>query len=91
MHSGGPFLHTRHGRLSPKYNQAEFESWCEMFKDVQKYINILLALSFPDQFKKMQNHEMDQILDSAIGPDYKDHVKEICGLIKDDKPRKRNK
>lgn len=59
VHSGGPFLQTRSGRLSAKYNQDEFRSWCEMFKDIQKYINILFALCFPDEFKKMPHPEMD--------------------------------
>jgi hypothetical protein len=80
VHSGGPFLQTRSGRLSPKYNQDEFTSWCKMFKDVQMYINILFALCFSDQFRKMPSHERDQIMNLAIGADYRDIVKQVCGL-----------
>ncbi len=80
VHSVGPFLQTRHGRLSTKYSQNDFKSWYKMFRNVHKYINILLVLCFPEQFKKMLPHEIDQILDLAIGDDYKDLVKEACNL-----------
>lgn len=80
VHSGGPFLQTRLGRLSPKYNQAEFDLWCEIYKDVQKYINILFALCFSDAFKKMPTNESDLILNVAIGIDYRVSVKQICGM-----------
>jgi len=80
VHSVGPYLQTRSGRLSTKYNQDEFKSWHEMFNDVQKYINILFALCFVDRFKNMPASERDQILDLAIGSDYKDLVKQVCGL-----------
>lgn len=80
VHSGGPFLQTRSGRLSAKYDQKEFRSWYEMFIEIQKYINILFALCFSDQFIKMPSQERDQILDLAIGNDYKDLVKRVCGL-----------
>lgn len=80
VHSGGPYLQTKSGRLSPKYNQNEFKSWCEMFSDVQKYINILFSLCFVEQFKNMPTHERDQILNLAIGSDYKNLVKQVCGL-----------
>jgi hypothetical protein len=80
VHSGGPYLHTKSGRLAPKYNTSEFMGWYEMFKDVQKFINILFALCFSEQFKKMPNQEIDSILDLAIGSDYKEHVKKVCGL-----------
>ncbi len=80
VHSVGPYLQTRSGRLSIKYNEEEFESWHEMFGDVQKYINILFALSFADQFKKMPPDEINQILNIAIGSDYQDLVKQVCNL-----------
>lgn len=80
VHSGGPFLQTRQGHLSPKYNQPEFDLWYGIYKDVQKYINILFALCFLDSFKKMPAGESDLILNLAIGSDYKDLVKQICGM-----------
>jgi hypothetical protein len=80
VHSGGPFLQTRKGHLSSKYSQAEFDSWIEIYKDVQKYINILFALCFSDYFKKMPADERDSILNLAIGVDYKDFVKQICEI-----------
>ncbi|SRR6266498_748004 len=80
VHSGGPFLQTRRGHLSPKYSQAEFDSWSGIYKDVQKYINVLFALCFSDSFKKMPADESDLILNLAIGSDYKDLVKQICGM-----------
>jgi hypothetical protein len=80
VHSGGPFLQTRKVHLSPKYNQAEFDSWSEIYRDVQKYINILFALCFSDTFRRMLANESDLILNLAIGSDYKDDVKQICRL-----------
>jgi len=79
VHSGGPFLQTR-SRLSPKYNASEFLLWCEMFKSIQKYVNILLATCFSDKFMTMPPQERDQILDLAIGADYINHIKKVCGL-----------
>ncbi len=80
VHSGGPYLQTKSGRLSPKYIPTEFISWCEMFKDVQKYVNILFALYFSEEFKKMLPQEIESILDLAIGTEYKEYVKKVCGL-----------
>lgn len=80
VHSVGPYLQTRSGSLSIKYNQDEFNSWGEMFSDVQKYINILFALCFSDRFKNLPTYEREQILDLAIGVDYKALIKQICGL-----------
>ena len=51
VHSGGPFLQTKSGRLSPKYNLDEFTSWQGIFRDVQMYVNILFALCFSNQFR----------------------------------------
>lgn len=80
VHSVGPALQTRSGRLSPKYDQTEFTEWNNVFKDVQKYVNILFALCFVDEFKKMIPTEREQILDQAIGVAYKEPVKQVCGL-----------
>lgn len=80
VHSGGPFLQTKKSHLSPKYNQVEFDSWSAIYKDVQKYINILFTLCFSDIVKKMPANESDLILNLAIGPDYIAPVKNICTL-----------
>ena len=80
VHSVGPYLQTRHGSLSPKYYQSEFDSWLEVFKDVQRYVNILLVLGFPEKFEKMTVTEQNQILDIAIGADDKTPVKNACGI-----------
>lgn len=80
VHSGGPYLQTRTGRLSAKYDYDEFSSWVKMFKDVQMYVNILFALCFPEPFLRMTDLERDQVLNLAIGADYKDHVKQVHGL-----------
>ena len=80
VHSGGPFLQTRTGRFTPKYDQDEFLAWCETFKTVQKYVNILFVLCFIEGFKKMSAAERDQILQLAIGNDYKEPIKQVCGL-----------
>ncbi len=80
VHSGGPFLQTKKSHLSPKYNQAEFDSWSEIYKDVQKYINILFTLCFLETFQKMPANESDLILNLAIGQDYVNVVKQICKI-----------
>lgn len=80
VHSGGPFLQTRRGQLSQKYNQVEFDAWSILFKDVQKYINILFALCFSETFKKMPGHETNLILDLVIGVDYKTSIRNICSI-----------
>jgi len=79
VHSIAPYLQTKHG-LSPKYKQDEFQLWYEIFKEVQRYINILLVLCFCEKFKKMTDREKNSILDLAIGNEYKDLVKLACGL-----------
>ncbi len=80
VHSVGPYLQTRFGRLAVKYNIDEYNSWIEMFKEVQKFINILFALCFSDKFKNMPSGESDQILNVAIGTDYQNLVKQAIGL-----------
>jgi hypothetical protein len=79
VHSSGPFLQTKL-RLSPKYNSGEFSDWCVMFKNVQKYVNILFATCFSELFIAMPLQERDQILNLAIGVDYIAQVKNVCGL-----------
>jgi hypothetical protein len=54
--------------------------WCRMFRDVQKYINILFALCFVDNFKKMALSERGRILNEAIGSDYKESIVVVCGF-----------
>jgi len=80
VHSVAPYLQTRHGSLSPKYIQSEFDTWAIIFKDVQRYVNILLVLGFPDKFKSMNTVVQNRILDEAIGSDYKTAVKNACGI-----------
>lgn len=81
VHSSGPsYLQTRHGRLSPEYKEDEFIEWQGIFKDVQKYINILFALCFPNEFENMPSNKRNEILDIAIGTDYKDLVNRVLGL-----------
>lgn len=80
VHSVGPYFQTRSGRLSPKYNEDDFAEWKDMFIEVQKYMNILLALCFSDRLDKMVPSEIDRIFDLAIGPDYKILIKQICNI-----------
>jgi hypothetical protein len=80
VHSVGPAMQTRSGWLTPKYDQSEMAEWCRMFRDVQKYINILFTLCFIDNIKKMSSPERDRILNEGIGSDYKDSIVKVCGL-----------
>ncbi len=80
VHSVGPYLQTRHGTLSPKYNLNEFQDWYKIFKEVHRYVNILLALCFAEKFKNMPPVDRNNILDKAVGMDYKENLKFACGL-----------
>lgn len=80
VHSVAPYFQTRLDRFSPKYNQEEFEKWHNSYKEIQQYINIFLALSFPDIFKKMPSEESIRILNTGIESTYKIKVKEVLEL-----------
>jgi len=81
VHSVAPYLQTRSGSFSPKYNKDEFEKWYNTHKEIQQYINVFLALGFPDRFKKMPTEERDKILDIGIAStQYKNNVKQTLGI-----------
>lgn len=82
VHSIAPYLQTkRSGSFSPKYIQDEFDKWYENFKNVQIYINTLLALGFPENFKKLSITERNKILDIGISSlHYKNNVKQTLGI-----------
>ena len=82
VHSVAPYLQTkRSGSFSPKYNKDEFEKWYDNYKKIQQYINIFLALGFPDKFKKMPTQERDKILDIGIAStQYKTNVKQTLSI-----------
>jgi hypothetical protein len=61
IHSGAGHFQTKPDRVSPKYKLDEFRKWTKTFKEVQEYINILLALGFSKEFKKLSKANCKKI------------------------------
>jgi len=76
-------IHTQAKRLqttsgySPKYNRAKFCEWKEFFFITNTYLNIILTLGFPNQFKNLLASDKSKIIDIGIGDYYNDKVKKI--------------
>lgn len=80
IHSGAGHFQTRPDRFSPDYNMDEFKKWYSWCKNIQIYINIMLALGFSDEFKSMSNVARQKILNKGIGDYYKEKVKQTLDL-----------
>ncbi len=70
IHSGAGYLQTRVDRLSPEYNLQKFKIWIETAKKIQEYINIILILGFPEEFKDLRTSERKEIIDIGIEDDH---------------------
>lgn len=80
IHTSAGHFQSRPGKFSPAYSVEEFKKWLDRCKEVQNYINILLALSFSDVFKKMSKSARDSILTKGIGNEYKNILKKTLNL-----------
>lgn len=62
VHSGAQSFQTSPERISPKYKIADFKKWILHFKEVQTYVNVILAIGFDDVFKESGDEVQRQIL-----------------------------
>ncbi len=80
IHSGAGHFQTRPDRVSPKYKLEEFKSWIKTFKEVQEYINILFALSFYEEFKKLNVTDQKKIKEMGIESSYyRENLEKVLG------------
>lgn len=79
VHSGGPYLQTR-GSLAPSYSFDDFSKWHGAFLTVQKHINMLFALCFPEYFAEMDPTDRDIIFDRAIGRENEAYILAACEI-----------
>jgi len=78
IHSGAGHFQTKPDRVSPEYKLDEFKKWTKMFKEVQEYINILLALGFPKDFNNLSQTNREKIRKIGIeSSDYREILREV--------------
>lgn len=75
IHSGAGHFQSRPSGFIPAYELDEFKQWYSRCNEAQTYINILLALTFSEEFKGMTPTSRNAILDVGIGDEYKEIVK----------------
>lgn len=80
IHTSAGHFQSRPGKFSPAYDKEEFRTWFDRCKEVQTYINILLALSFSNVFKGMSVNAKDIVLTKGIGDEYKDIIEKTLNL-----------
>lgn len=80
IHSGAGHFQSGRGRFIPSYKLDEFKQWCLRCNEAQTYINVLLALTFSEEFKGMTPTSRTAILNVGIGNEYKEIVKQTLGL-----------
>lgn len=56
--------------ISPRYQIEEFRRWFKSFTEIQEYINILLALSFHREFRKLRDTNQQKIRTTGIETPY---------------------
>ncbi len=80
VHSSKSVLQTSL-KFSPKYNTLSFKNWCSNFKEIQQSSNIIIALGFNEDFKKMRKNHQEKIIKiGLIDRNYKKSLKDIFGL-----------
>jgi hypothetical protein len=62
VHTGPTAFLTTPERFAPKYRKPEFNKWLNAFKETQKFINLILVLGFPEDFKKLTLPKKKKIL-----------------------------
>jgi len=80
VHSGVFSLQTRPDEFSPRYEIQEYKKWTGNFKEIQSYINVLLALGFPEEFKRIGEGSRDRVLQVGIESlHHREKLKEVIG------------
>lgn len=80
VHSGVFSLQTRPDEFSPRYKIQEYKKWTGNFKEIQSYINVLLALGFPEEFKRIGEGSRDRVLQVGIESlHHREKLKEVIG------------
>lgn len=80
VHGSFPAFQTNIGGVAPTYKVGEFGKWADTFKDVQKYVNTVLALGFVNEFKSMGAINQRKILRVIANTSYKKGLKQTLGL-----------
>lgn len=66
VHARALSFQTMPDAFSPRYRREEFERWANSFKEVQRYVNIILVLGFPEKFKDLKKIEQKMIINLGI-------------------------
>jgi hypothetical protein len=80
IHTGAGHFQTGAEQFSPHYDKKKFKYWHLRCKEIQVYINILLILGFPEDFKAMSSSNKSDILNKCIGANYKDIIKQTLSI-----------
>ncbi|HDY88522.1 MAG TPA: hypothetical protein ENH82_10495 [bacterium] len=80
VHSSMGSFQTKPNRISPKYEPDEFVKWKSNFNDVQKFVNVILALGFAETFKASDISTQRKILKVIENNDYKDRLRRSLNL-----------
>lgn len=80
IHSSAKHFQTRPDRVSPRYDLEELKRWIDVYIGIQTYIQILLSLSFADEFKDLKKGERKKILEKGIEEYYRERVKQALGI-----------
>lgn len=80
VHGSFPSFQTTIQGVAPGYKVGEFKKWVSRFKDVQKYVNTVLALGFADEFKSLGADNQRKILRVIGNASYKKGLKQTLGL-----------
>lgn len=80
VHGSFPSFQTTIQGVAPTYKIGEFRKWVSRFKDVQKYVNTVLALGFDSEFKSSGAANQRKILKVIGTTSYKKGLKQTLGL-----------
>ncbi len=81
VHSNFSSFQTTIQGVAPAYKKAEFGKWLSRFKDVQKYVNTVLALGLSEDFKSLGVVNQRKVLKVIGDATYKRALKQSLGLI----------
>lgn len=80
VHGSFPSFQTTIQGVAPAYKLREFRKWVTRFKEVQKYVNVVLTLGFGTDFKSLSVDKQRKILRVVGSATYKKGLKLTLGL-----------
>jgi hypothetical protein len=80
IHSGASFFQTGPERISPEYKIGKFKQWGSEWKNVQNYVNVILAIEFEEDMKGVNIENCKLIINLGVEKPYRAILKRFLKI-----------